>query len=52
MKRILGCLVPLLMNAACLAAEAVPEATPTDQRGVYAVNGRLHVSLFVQPFWR
>jgi len=49
MKRFRYCLVPLLAAAVCFSTAVSPEAAKTDQRGVYAVNGRLHVSVFGTP---
>lgn len=49
MNRYLASLIWLVAATACVAAAPAPETTPTSHRGVYAVNGRLHVSLFGTP---
>ena len=42
-------MVPFLVAAACLGADAIQEASTSGLKGVYAVNGRLHVSVFGTP---
>ena len=41
--------LPLLASAVGRVAETAAEATKTDLRGVYSVNGRLHISFFGTP---